>query len=604
MGTGQSVQELLVFDPRLYSDLDKYIYINDSYKVHRETQRLFVSMLKKGIYIKGFATDKESMVGLKMYNKKIYDIDTLDQNNSVVFYDIYLKRFDVEVPKKVHNIRMLNPDVPKDNIVIWGSGVTGRRVYKILSENGIKAEFYVDSNRALKGTYQCGLPVYAPEDMGNSAEPPIIIEAMEKWEELDACIREEYEKRFYFSFIENDVREKIYGGHFIKQMFDLMSWNGNFKFFIGKKVYVYGTGKVEREMARYLKLLDISFGGLLTDESDVAGIETCGGCNVRYVEEVLYEKDYFVWVYERKRVKRLEELGLKSHENYLYYHGVNNTSQKRRNILDTNLGHNYLTDGKYPGITIYGEDKEKDFKIGVLGGSTTDGKIFSFKAWPELMYEELHNRGLDNITVYNGGVSGYASGQELLKLIRDMIPLKPDMIIVYDGLIDLSYGNPYPLTSGYLSKVFEFAKENIENDEDDSVINGENEPICQGIEAKKDIFSAWAENIRTMYAVSSERNISFYSFCQPMLGSKNGKTEEEENMLLSVNSPELFRLMEGSFRKRISQMVKLPKYMYDLSHIFDDEKEVYMDHCHVWEKGNEIIAREIIKVILPELRCV
>lgn len=39
MGTGKSAQELLVFDPRLYSDLDKYIWISDSYKVHRETQR-------------------------------------------------------------------------------------------------------------------------------------------------------------------------------------------------------------------------------------------------------------------------------------------------------------------------------------------------------------------------------------------------------------------------------------------------------------------------------------------------------------------------------------------------------------------------------------
>ena len=43
-------------------------------------------------------------------------------------------------------------------------------------------------------------------------------------------------------------------------------------------------------------------------------------------------------------------------------------------------------------------------------------------------------------------------------------------------------------------------------------------------------------------------------------------------------------------------------YMHDLSYIFDNEKDIYMDHCHVLEKGNQIIAREIIKIILPELR--
>lgn len=93
--------------------------------------------------------------------------------------------------KKVHNMRILNPDVPKDNnIIIWGNGVTGRRVYKILSENGIKAKFFVDSNKILKGTSLCGLPVYASENMREFTESSIIIEAMEKWEELDLYIKD------------------------------------------------------------------------------------------------------------------------------------------------------------------------------------------------------------------------------------------------------------------------------------------------------------------------------------------------------------------------------------------------------------------------------
>lgn len=181
-----------------------------------------------------------------------------------------------------------------------------------------------------------------------------------------------------------------------------------------------------------------------------------------------------------------------------------------------------------------------------------------------------------------------------------MIPLKPDMIIVYDGFNDLNYGNPYPLTSGYLGKVFQVAKENIENDNDEDMFIGEIS-ICQGIEIKKDIFAAWLSNIRMMHAIAKEWNISFYSFCQPVLDSKTGKTDIEKSMLLSAYSPTITNLINGAFRKRICQTSELPVYIHDLSHIFDMEVDVYKDYCHVWEKGNQIIAREITKTILPEL---
>ncbi len=596
----QPAKELLVLNPKLYSDLEKYVWISDSFKVHREAQRFFVFLLKKGIYVKGFATDTNSMFNLKMYNKKIYDISTLDMKCSIVFYDIYLGRSDVELPKNVYNARLLNPELPRENIVIWGSGITGKRVYNILSENGVRAECYVDSNKNLECTYKFGLPVYTSEYLENFSETPTIIVAMEKWEELDICIREKYERRYFFSFVENAETKNSSSDKSIKLMFDLTNWGVNFAYFINKKVYVYGFGDIENELIKYLSLLDINFGGILKD-GGIENNEISVNYDVKQVEDVLYENDFFVWVHDRKRVKRLEELGLISHKNYICYYGANNTLVKRMQILDTNLGHNYLADSRYPGIMVYGDEKENDYKIVALGGSTTDGRLYSFKSWPELMYDRLHDKGVKNVTIYNGGVVDYTSGQELVKLIRDAIVLKPNMIIVYDGFNDLNKRFSYPLTNGYLKKVFDFASENMENDEDDNLFAGKNALICEGIEAKVDMFDAWLSNIRTMYAVAMERRISFYSFCQPVLSSKKCKTEKEKNMLLSVNSPAITNLMEHSFRKQMCQMFELPKYMYDLSHIFDNEKEVYMDHCHVWEKGNEIIAREITKVILPEL---
>lgn len=58
-----------------------------------------------------------------------------------------------------------------------------------------------------------------------------------------------------------------------------------------------------------------------------------------------------------------------------------------------------------------------------------------------------------------------------------------------------------------------------------------------------------------------------------------------------------------SFRKQGKEIVKSHPYIYDLSHIFD-EKDVYMDYCHVWENGNEIVADSIWKVIEPEVKAI
>lgn len=600
-----TAKKFLLFDSRIYSDLDKYIWISDSYKEHREAQRFFVCLLKKGVYVKGFATNKKSLFNLKMYNKKIYDINVLSRENTIVFYDTYLGRFDVELPDDVHNARVLNSELSRGKVIIWGSGITGRRALKILSENGLKIQCFIDSNKDLEGTYKYGIPVYAPEYLEKFEECPTIIEAMENWEELDVCIKGVFANRFYFSFVENDEKKMDYKSHYINKMFNLETWLGNFAFFVGKKVYVYGTGIVESRIPECLKLLDICFGGFLIDTPDMEDNDAIISYDVKYIDEILNEKNYFIWVYDKKKVKRLDELGFVSYKNYICYQGGNYIPLNRKQILDVNLGNNYLADSKYPGFTVYGADKEKDFRIMVLGNSTTDGKLYSFKSWPELMYEELCTKGIKDITVYNGGVYAYTSGQELLKLIRDVLPLKPDMIIAYDGYCDLIMYFSYPLSNGYLNKVFELAGENIQNGEDEVSFSDKTIFTYYGIEAKKDMFEMWLSNTRTMYAIASERNISFYSFCQPMLSSKKGKTEKEKNMLLSMYNPEIVNLMNGSFRKRMNQIRdKQPDYMHDLSHIFDDEKDVYMDQCHVWEKGNRIIAREITQIILPELRCV
>ncbi|MBD5521747.1 MAG: hypothetical protein HDR03_11130 [Lachnospiraceae bacterium] len=366
-----------------------------------------------------------------MYNKRIVDADSLNKELSVVFYNPYLVASDIDKSAKGQKLRILNPDINTEYVVIGGCGVTGETVYKILSDSGMQVQCFVDSNEKLAGMMKCGLPVYTLDRLGKLTENVTIVEAMEKWKSFDESIREICENRFHYSLESNNFRNGItYMDEGVrKSIFSLANF-WMFNLFVDKKVYIYGNSNIEKEFAKYLKLMDFDFAGFLVDTE---------------VEE-------------------------------------NNIEQ-------------------------------------------------------------------------------------------------------------------YPFAFGYAKLLFDYARERIEND----FIDEDENHVCTGIMTSQNIFNNWLSNIRTMYAIASERKIRFFSFCQPCLSSKEEKTIKEKNILISMQSHRGRKLVKESFRKYMALTPELPDYIYDLSNVFDGENDIYMDICHVWEKGNQIIAREIKKIILSEI---
>ncbi len=584
-------REFLVPNPLLYSDLGKYIWISDSFVEYRKAQALFTYLIRKGIYINGFATDTKSLVGLKMYNKEIYHRTVLNSETTVIFYDMWFDFSESDHTDKGQLARIINPDFKDGEIVIWGSGITGENAYKILVHYGFHIKFFVDSNKKLAGTTKCSLMVYDPDRLNEIKEEIVVIEALEKWKSLDDSIKEKYAKRFYHRLYSvrrditcciDDVERKIFS----------LAEYWVFHRFLHKKVYIYGNGGIEREFARYLKLMDYNFSGFLIDENDIESDKYNDEFVTKYVEDIIYENDYYIWADKKEKAERLKELGLRYFSEYECNGYIWDISIGKEQ-LDVNLGHNYIAKGQYPGIMVYGKEKEQDYKIAVLGSSTTDGAMYPFKSWAELLYDELGK----NVTVYNGGVRGYSSGQELIKLVRDIVPLRPDMIIVYDGASELFSKTRYPFAFEYSRKVFEYANAHIEN----NYIVDNTRDICLGVRNGDDCFGNWLSNMQSMYAIAKQRNMEFFVFCQPWLISKNGKTVKEKNILLSMPGVVLETMMKNSLRTYVRERTDIPDYIHDLSHIFDGH-DVYMDLCHVWEEGNRIIAGEIKKVIQPVMR--
>lgn len=255
-------------------------------------------------------------------------------------------------------------------------------------------------------------------------------------------------------------------------------------------------------------------------------------------------------------------------------------------MLDVNLGYTYEMNSKYPGIYIYGKNQKEDYKIAVLGGSTSDSILDrKNRSWVEIMYKEYCH---ENITLFNGAVSGYDSAQETTKLFRDIIKLKPDMVIVYDGFNDVL--NNLKNKFWYLESLVRFAGNYIKCF--DMYI--ENDRVWKGISFHTNAADEWLENIQYMYTIANGFDVKFFSFIQPMFFSKKCLDKHSEGLLqmLSHIYSQNFINNVKQFRERAGNVGRKYSYITDLSYIFDNA-DVYMDICHVYESGNKIIAKYI-----------
>lgn len=258
---------MFVPDSMLFSEQEKYIWIGDSGEEHKNAQYLFADFMHRNIYIKGFASSAPSLIGLSMYHKLIYDIDTLDRKETVVFYDNCFEASKECITYRGKKATSINQDIKKENVVIWGAGITGEYVFRILTDHGVGVKFFVDSNQEKRNGTKFGLPVYMPEQLEEMEDDFTIVEALEQWRQIDKSIEGKWEKRFHFNFL-GDILSKPFTctvNDITKKIFSLTDFS-MFHRFEDKKVYIYGNGVIEKEFARYLKLMDYDFGGFLVDE--------------------------------------------------------------------------------------------------------------------------------------------------------------------------------------------------------------------------------------------------------------------------------------------------------------------------------------------------
>lgn len=291
------------------------------------------------------------------------------------------------------------------------------------------------------------------------------------------------------------------------------------------------------------------------------------------------------------------------------------------------------------GFVNYDSLGEDDFSIITLGGSTTDGLMNYSKGrtWPKILQEKITSNGY-RAQIRNGGVAGYGSSQELLKLTTASNDVLQNLkfVISLNGINEIKgvYGIPYhsisfknftenPYFTDTLSFMFQEQKWVLQNKKRTKVLpnifsfidwlSGQNAgasvkdfPLMNesGREFSFSPADLWERNIRALRKISQSYGAEYYVFLQPSMGVNRNQVPSDLNssdgLIFSKINPSYIQNMTD-FYKLLSSKCDKYDYCIDLSNTALPTGNLYYDYRHHNQFGNEVIAYNIMEHLKNDL---
>ena len=252
------------------------------------------------------------------------------------------------------------------------------------------------------------------------------------------------------------------------------------------------------------------------------------------------------------------------------------------------------------GFDVIGIDDAPDGKIVTLGGYTTLDMARNGQSWAHELHKQLDGK----YQILNGCTDGYSSSQILMMFIRDVILLKPKLVICLSGFYNIAYklgfikyrenanlimAHPFttPEQLEYYKKITSYF--GLGNDR---VFYGEENHIAAS--------ELWLRQMAEINCISEEFGIEFRVVLQPCVFSGDYERSENENksikddFKITEDDLESFYLgFQNEYSKIANQSVNLD-YISDASRLFNDDRDVYSNASHITER----LLPKLVEVLL------
>lgn len=377
------------------------------------------------------------------------------------------------------------------------------------------------------------------------------------------------------------------------QMFERLSYQ--------KKCIIYGAGTIGRAMGFMMRRLNIAV-AYYVDKKYMELREKYTEMDIRSPYDLLYENkdELFILICTNNAFVEsidatLVSMGLEKNREFYV---LNELCAAPTDYFDPLLGYSRMySNGREQlyGFSLYGS-KDARYKIVTLGGSTTDDTLYGIQSWPEALYQLI---GRKDVCVLNGGIVGYDSSQELMKLLRDVLVLAPDLVISFSGVNEKARDEKgsFPYASVYLQKTLEscFAKGNVDL------------KIGLGVENNGSAAHEFLKNQKLMHGICNSFGISCVTFLQPDLRIRDKSYYCSEGERDNSEMDQFFTEEEvekaAAFFDEIDAGAPFSESFIDARGFLSDRLDVFVDWVHVNEEGNRLLASKIYEVIrckLPE----
>lgn len=569
----------------------KSIYIWD---VSKDSITEFTKLAFRKIDIKGFVTQEETYIGEWYMNRPVVGVeDVLRDKNAIVILSEKCERskLPVDVNQKaflVSELLKIDEQLKEKRVYIYGAGVGGESIYAELENAGINVEAFCTTMNDKLGIIH-NKRIYQIDEIENSDNNAFIISVLH--ENVKQEIIDVLDTRNADMYIRDFLLDEA--------IFRMALFQSVHKAWYEKKrIYIYTKtlGSYFRLLKEILELYGIEIKGLVYKEaSEKLGIQDVYElvyANIQNIYVLINDLDIIERKDQIEVYNLLESIGLSMNTfDFAGFYPVSTADWHKHitMIADPLVGWSGLYGNEeLPGVHIIGNMNEDNIRIVVLGGSTSTDGIYRTTSWVRQLYQKLVAYGLD-VTIYNCAGPGEDALQELLRLIRDGIHLRPQYIVSMSGV-----NNEAHRIEGVENKT------NLRHTVKWCNILAPDAPFVCGIPVREAAFDYWYRMQRIIKAVSELNESKFLCFLQPIKEAKENLSILERSIHFTGDTNNEI----ASFRLKSRQ----DDFYINLLTLFDEKEGMFIDNCHYSEEAgmilSEIVGNELLKGLKTDVQTV